>query len=373
MGFLKRWGKRPASQRAGKRFGKAGRRFSNRLLSGLLPLPRNHSVGEIADVRTVLLVRPNLRIGNTILSTPFIPALRAMFPGARLLVLGSETSGVVLENLPIDGVHVLSRSFVLRPWRLTGLLRRLRAERIDVAVEAGMGSFSGSMFALLSGARYRVGCEGSASRFLNVRVPRPRVAHVRDRIPEFVRALGGECSDELVWRVSAQESDAAGRLLADPARADQQLERGFLAIFVGGHLDKRVPDDQWVAIVEELDRAGARFVVLAGPEEHALRDRLAARPSLGRHVLPPQPLRIVAAVMARADLVLTTDSGPMHLSSALGRPTIALLERERSRRFVPRGAEDRVLMSPGVEEVVAGVREHPRWGAVAPVGGVDQP
>lgn len=367
MGFLKRWGKRPSSQRAGRRIGRTGRRLSNRLLSRLLPLPLNHRVAEIPAVRTVLLVRPNLKIGNTILATPFIPALREMFPGARLLVLGSETSGVVLEHLPIDGVHVLSRSFVLRPWRLAAMLRRLRAEKIDVAVEAGMGSFSGSLFTLLSGARYRVGCEGSASRLLNVRVPRPRVAHVRDRIPEFVRSLGGECSDDLVYRVSAEEDAVASRLLAEPSRADQHLDRGFLAIFVGGHLDKRLPDDRWVAIVEELDRAAVRFLVLAGPEEQVLRERLAVRPELGRHLLPPQPLRVVAAVMARAELVLTTDSGPMHLASALRRPTIALLERERSRRFVPRGVEDRVLMSPAVADVADALRRHPRWGAVAGV------
>ncbi len=365
MGVLKRWGKRPSSQRAGKRVGRAGRRFSNRLLARVLPLPRNHGVEEIRDVRTVLLVRPNPKIGNTILSTPFVQALRAMFPGARLLVLGSETSGVVLAHLPIDGIYVLSPSFVLRPWRLAALLWRLRSEKIDVAVEAGMGSFSGSLFSRLSGARYRVGCEGSASRLLNVRVPRPRVAHVRDRIPEFVRALGGECSDELVYRVSADEDAAAAGLLRDPSRADQRLDRGFLAIFVGGHLDKRLPDDRWVSIAEELDRAGVRFVVLAGPEEHALRDRLAERPELARHLLPPQPLRLVAAVMARAALVVTTDSGPMHLSSALGRPTIALLERERSRRFVPRGGEDRVLMSPSVEDVTGAVRGHPRWASLA--------
>jgi len=365
MGFFTRWGKRPSSQRAGRRVGKAGRRLGTRLLSRVIPLPRNHRVDEIAEVRTVLLVRPNLKIGNTILATPFIPALRALFPGARLLVLGSETSGVVLENLPIDGIHVLSRAFVLRPWRMVAMLRRLRAENIDVAVEAGMGSFSGSLFARLSGARWRVGCEGSASPLLNVRVPRPRVAHVRDRIPEFVRSLGGECSDELVYRVSPVEAAAASLLLADSSRADQHLDRGFLAIFVGGHLDKRLPDDRWVSIVEELDRARARFVVLAGPEEQALRDRLAGRPDLARHLLPSQPIRVVAAVMARAALVLTTDSGPMHLASALGRPTIALLERERSRRFVPRGVEDRVLMSPQVPEVVAAVREHARWATLA--------
>lgn len=365
MGLLGRWARQPSFQRAGRRLGKAGRRFSNRLLSRLLPLAPNRRIAEFPEVRTVLLVRPNLKIGNTILSTPFIPALRAMFPGARLLVLGSETSGVVLEHLPIDGIHVLSRAFVLRPWRLAALVRRLRAEKIDVAIEAGMGSFSGSLFALLSGARCRVGCEGSASRLLNVRVPQMHADHVRDRIPAFVRSLGGECEDALVYCVSDAENEAAVRLLGESARADQHLDRGFLAIFVGGHLDKRLPDDRWVSIVDELDRAEARFLVLAGPEEHALRLQLGGRPALARHLLPALPLRIVAAVMARSDLVLTTDSGPMHLASALGRPTIALLERERSRRFVPRGREDRVLMSPGATEVTDALRAHPRWAAVA--------
>ncbi|MEY4949150.1 MAG: hypothetical protein RL698_1361 [Pseudomonadota bacterium] len=360
-----RWSQSPFWQRTGKRIGRAGRHLSNRAMGRILPLPLNRRIEDLPPVHSVLLVRPNIRIGNTILATPFVPALRAMFPGARLFVLGTETSELLLRNLPVDGVYVVSRSFILRPWRMLALLRRLRAEKFDVAVEAGMGSFSGSLYGWLSGARYRIGVEGPASRLLNVRVPRPQVAHVRDRIPSFVRSLGAECDDTLIYRVAPEEADAATRLLRDATRADQALESGFLAVFVGGHLDKRVPNEQWVDIVACLDADGVRFVLLAGPEEHGLRKLLAVSHRLERHLLPPQSLRVVAAVLDRAALVVTTDSGPMHLAVALGRPTIALLERERSMRFRPRGPDDRALMKPGTDEVIDAVRRHPAWSSIA--------
>lgn len=365
MNAAARWFRSPFWQRLGKSTGLFGRHLANRLLGFVLPVPANQRVEDLPPVRSVLLVRPNFRIGNTILATPLIPALRERFPGAQLHVLGTEITEPLLAHLSIDGVHVVSRAFILRPWRLLALFRRLRAARLDVAVEAGMGSFSGGLYAWLSGARYRIGVEGPGARFLNVRVPRPLFAHAYDGIPRFARSLGAACDESLIYRVAPDEADTAARILSEHAGADPDLGRGFVALFVGGHLDKRLSHELWTAIFAQLERAEVRFVVLVGPEEHAFQRRLAADPRLARHLLPPQPLRIFAAILARAAIVVTTDSGPMHLAVALGRPTIALLARERSRRFQPRGSADRALMTPSADEVVETIRVHPAWATVA--------
>ncbi|MFI5399328.1 MAG: glycosyltransferase family 9 protein, partial [Candidatus Binatia bacterium] len=78
----------------------------------------------------------------------------------------------------------------------------------------------------------------------------------------------------------------------------------------------------------------------------------------------PQPLRVFAALTAMARLVVTPDSGPMHLVVAVGVPTVVLLQAERSLHYAPRGPNDRFLMCPSVAEVVATIIEHPSWAAL---------
>jgi len=75
-------------------------------------------------------------------------------------------------------------------------------------------------------------------------------------------------------------------------------------------------------------------------------------------VVEPQPLRTFAAVLAAARLVVTPDSGPMHLAAAVGTPVIAVLASRGSTFFGPRGPADVALIEPNVPDVVAAVRNH---------------
>jgi ADP-heptose:LPS heptosyltransferase len=69
--------------------------------------------------------------------------------------------------------------------------------------------------------------------------------------------------------------------------------------------------------------------------------------------------------------VVSADSGPLHLAAAVGTPTVALLQREASRRYAPRGPADRCLIEPSVREAEHAVVDHPAWPALlAPRAGV---
>ena len=139
MALLRRFFRGPGGQRVGHATGRAGRQTFGRLLEALLPRAARVSLDEVRDVERVLVVRPNFRIGNTLMTNAIIPALRERFPGARLDYLAGDTTSKLLENLPIDAIHPMSRSYVAKPWEFVALFRRLRSERFDVAVEAGMG------------------------------------------------------------------------------------------------------------------------------------------------------------------------------------------------------------------------------------------
>lgn len=334
---------------------RVGRRVLDRVLDRLLPVPRNVSLDALTAVRSVLLVRPNFRMGNVLLATPLVLAARERFPGAHLEMLVGDTTRSLLGGLPVDAVHCVSRFHILYPWRFVALFRRLRRTRFDVAIAAGPGSFSGGLYTFLSGARYRIGWQGRGDRFLNVRLPRSRVTHAYDSAPAFARSMGVSCADRPVYRVSRAEDAEAVRILGELGLADEGTVRPFLALFVGGHLGKRWPQNLWLAFARELERLGTVFVVFLGPEEVAFAARLRSELSPSVCIVSPQPMRVFAALLARARLLVTPDSGPMHLGAALGVPIVALLQTEKSEFYRPRGTHDRALVQPTAEMVVAAV------------------
>ena len=73
-------------------------------------------------------------------------------------------TATLLEQLPIDRVHTVSRGCLVRPWRFVALFRELRRRRYDVAVDGGMSSFSGGLYAYLTGAPHRIGHRGAADK-----------------------------------------------------------------------------------------------------------------------------------------------------------------------------------------------------------------
>jgi heptosyltransferase-3 len=360
----------PLAQHVGKAVGHWGKWLAHRLVEAILPGLPNIPMEAVGDVRRVLLVRPNFRIGNTLMTTPLILALRQRFPDAQVDYLGGDTTSVLLAHLPVQRVYSVSRGFILRPWRFFALFAHLRRTHYDVAVEGGIGSFSGTLYTYLTGARYRIGCGNNGERFLNVRLPVLQGMHPYDRRVAFAGLLGTSCPGRPLYHVSPDEHGAALALLARRTLAADSVVLPFVAVFVGGHLEKRWATDRWIELVRSLAALGARVVVLLGPEERQVEDRYRRELPASVRVLPPKPLRLFAALLGAARVIVTPDSGPLHLAAAVGVPVIALLQSETSRAYAPRQPDDRVLLRPTVTEAVAALVTHPAWpdiiGAAAP-------
>jgi len=356
----------PVAQRVGKALGHGGKRILGGLLSAVLSKQPNLPVEEVRNVRRVLIVRPNFRIGNTLITATLILGLRERFPEARLDYLCGDTAAALLTHLPVDRVYTVSRRFITRPWQFVALFSRLRRVHYDVALEGAMGSFSGGLYTYLTGARYRIGCGGKADRFLNVRLPRVHTSHAYDTRPAFGRLLGVTCPDHPVYAVSPEEETAALALLARLELAVGGIALPFIAMFVGGHQNKRWPTAWWIELTRSLATLGGRVVVLLGPEEAQNEQQYRSELPPNVWVLPPEPLRRFAALLAFARLIVTPDSGPMHLGVALGVPTIAALRNDASLHYAPRSAQDLVLLRPTAAEVVGSVVTHPAWADMVP-------
>jgi len=347
--------------RVGRRLERRSKRTLDRGLDLLWRAPDPVALYPHLPARKLLFVQPSFRIGNTVLATALLPALRSRFPDARIDCLAGDATAPLLENLSLERVYCISRRFVAAPWRFAALFARLQRERYDLAIDAGMGSWSGAFYALLSGAEQRAGFDGRGSRFLTVRFAPTRIENAYEGAAAFGRAFGVDCPGRPAYRVADGEREVAMQLLRELGLVGAGGVRPFVAAFAGGHQAKRWPLGQWRALLEQLQGSGVPFALFIGPDEAEYGEMLRAAAFAALRIVPPQRLRAFAALLAQAALLITTDSGPMHLAAALGVPSVALLQTPRSWFYVPRGAEDRALFQPDAAQVLAAVSAHPRW------------
>jgi lipopolysaccharide heptosyltransferase II len=290
---------------------------------------------------TILLVRPRL-IGDVILTTPIVRAVRRRFPDAHLLYAVEAPAAPVLESNP----H-LSELIVIRHragWRRIAedalLAARLRARRVDVAVDLHGGARSGWLV-WATRAPVRVGYDVSGRQWhYTHRIPRPRgyaprhsVRNLWDLIAAWDPALGGgpdPDADPVEMPIADDARARAGeKLAAIGIRSDDEL---IVVHGAAGNDFRRWPEASFAAVAAELARdEGRRVIVLGGPADAAVvgaivtRARRESGSGTGRiDAAIDWPLAEVRALMERAALFIGGDSGPMHVAATTDVPIVAI-------------------------------------------------
>lgn len=202
---------------------------------------------------------------------------------------------------------------------------------------------------MAAGARRTMGADSRLAGLYDhvYRVP-PGQRHVYDVAAVIARALGLDC-EARPWMTVSDAEQARARVGLQQL-ADKPFDIG---VFVGGHLNKRLPLYFWLALCDALNDRGLRFLLLIGPEEAAMRPDLEARSGGHGCLASTMPLRDFAATLTQLPRLITPDTGPMHMAAALGVPVTAVLNTSISRKFTPRGRADQVLLSPSPAEIVA--------------------
>lgn len=303
-------------------------------------------VTALQDISRIIVVRPNYRIGNAILSTAIIAPLQERFPDAKIDFLVTDKTASLFANLPVNQVLAVSRSMIWQPWRAFSIVRSLRITRYDLAVQLAPSSLSGLLMSKVLGARYVMGKPRGNADWYDIKVRDP-IDHAYDAGPAFSRALGTVDPAKTRLVLSDQEVARAFeqlKALAQVANGNNTVEP-FVAVFVGGHADKVCPLLFWLALIRDLNQKGKRFVVFVGPEEKQMMPHLQKALEELPHgkLCPPQPLRVFAAMLAQASLMITPDSGPMHMAAALGVSVVAMVRTRKSLVFIPPGATSHVV------------------------------
>lgn len=308
---------------------KAMRRFA-------LPNDRRKIHLRSETIDKILLVRPNFRLGNSILALPSIYLFRKNYPNAKIDFVGSPVSRALCANLAVDKLYQVARRFPESAWAYPALLRKLRREKYDLAVEVSCSqSALGAFVVGLSGARVKVGREGKWDFWYDVKISKPAERNKYQILPAFVAAMGLETEEALPKVVLSAAEAAAGSAIIRSAGVGDRAP--ILGVFVGARKrhGKRWAPNNFTQLIQNLTARGVRVVVFLGPEERQLMDYFNANLRAKAPVICEPSLRIFAAMVSQCELFLTCDSGPMHLACALGVRTIAIFQNRDFHRWGP--------------------------------------
>jgi heptosyltransferase-2 len=284
---------------------------------------------------TIIIFCPNM-IGDTVMATPAFRALRHGYPGARLVGVIRPHVAPTLDGCSwfddLIGFHHKARD---QKHRTVSVLRRLRAERPDLAV-LFPNSYRTGFMAWLSGAPRRIGYgRGGRGLLLTDRLTVPRDDRGR-RLPvpiveyylEIVRRLGCRV-DSLLPELFTTDADEAA---ADSAfvRLGLDARQRVVCLNTGGAYGpaKSWPAEYFAIVARRLaSESDVAVLVVCGPSEREPAREIVARAGHPRVVsLADEPLSLglTKACVRRSSLMITTDSGPRHFAAAFGVPVVTL-------------------------------------------------
>jgi len=263
-------------------------------------------------------------LGDVILTIPAVAALKERYPEAEIHYATERPYADILEKNP-DLVCIIRLSRNAR--QALGEIAKIRSSRYTACIDLFYNPRS-ALLLYFSGIPVRVG----GSRKLRRRLYTQRFAvpaETRSAIMHHAAAMGvfDVGKRDLLPRVylTRDETDA-GRELLDRAVGGREDGRRIIAMHPGGTWQsKRWPSGSFAKLaLLARERIGAHVVVVTGPGEEGIAERVRAEAGSAVRVLPFQPLRTIASVLASCDAVVANDGGIMHLAIAIGRPTVAV-------------------------------------------------
>ena len=282
----------------------------------------------------ILLIRLS-SLGDIVLTTPAIRAVRAHFPDAYIAMLvGKQSADVLRENPHLDEIITFDR---FAKGKDTGEMLRtvrvLRERKFTLAIDL-QRKFRTTLLMYLSGATARVG----KGALCTVRVLEQGNKHATAHYFDLLHAIGIPAVDQRLelFLAESERTDASQRF--DAAGVPQTGLKVGIFPGAGWKLREWMPD-RFAAIADRLVRHfNAEVLIFGGQKEadlvHAVVKLMGARavPFAGN-----LQVRELAACIEKCDLFLTNDTGPMHIAAAVETPTVSLFGPGNHIRFQPLG------------------------------------
>ncbi len=281
------------------------------------------------QIERILIIRL-APLGETVLTTPVIRALRQHFRDAYIAYMVAPTrEDLVSANPHLNEVLTYQAS-------VPKLIYQIARHQFQMAVVL-QPTFRLVLHTFLARIPFRVGFETNAGgkKLLNLAVPNNTAQHETQRYLDVVRALGVEVVDSepevfvnsasIVWVNNFLEN----RKLND-SKYIIGLNPGAATAYRRWHVAN------FASLGDRLhERYGAHIIITTGPREGELADQVAKQMAHSPVIVDQATPMQLAALLQRCNLYISNDTGPMHLSTAVKTPTVALFGASNLIQWAP--------------------------------------
>ncbi len=288
----------------------------------------------------ILLIRLS-SLGDIVLTTPAIRAVRDNFPNAHITMLtGKQSADILRENPYLNEIITFDRlakdKNTGEMWRIIHLLRE---RKFTLAIDL-QRKFRTELLMYFSGATQRVG----KGRLCTVRVSEKGNKHATSDYFDILHEVGIPAEDQKLelFLAESERREALQRLKT----AGIVAGRLKVGLFPGASWKLRqwMPE-RFAAIGDRLvEHFNANVLIFGGPQESELVQKVAnlmetrSIPFAGN-----LQIRQLAACIEQCDLFLTNDTGPMHIAAGVGTRTVSLFGPGNHIRFQPLGVEHQLI------------------------------
>ena len=314
-----------------------------------------------APMKNILIIKLSA-IGDVVQALPALEAIKRTFPESRVTWVVEEAAANILEGHPlIDTLLVSGRKSWLRMLghprtfregfvKIAAFLRALRSTRYDIAIDL-QGLFKSGFLVGLARADRKIGFAGSrelSSLFLNERLPAyDKNKHALERYLDVARYLGArEVSSSCTLPIGRELSVMQQRL------SDAGLKRKPLIIMnpVARWDTKLWPEQNFAALADRLIAEKKATIIFTGSSaDYVTVSRIMNM--MKQHAenwAGETTLKELAALASLADLLVTTDTGPMHVAAAANAKVLALFGPTAPWRTGPYGPSH-IVVRAGIE------------------------
>jgi len=287
-------------------------------------------------------------IGDVIHTLPSLAALRKLYPEAHITWVVEEAAAGLVNNHPLLDAVLISRrkSWIKylgkgefsRPLReMRAFLRELRKRPYDLVIDFH-GLLKSALIVLLSGGKRKLGYDSMqelSGLFYNEKIPEDMNKHAVDRYLDFPRHLGAKIAKAQFILPSDNAAQARIQSLLEKYHLENKK---FIAVNPVAYWETKLWNDEKFAGLADLIKTKLNMeVVFTGSEKRSIEKITTRMQEKAVNLAGETTLPELAYLYQKALLLVTTDSGPMHLAAAVGTPVVALFGPTDPQRTGPYG------------------------------------
>jgi heptosyltransferase-2 len=303
------------------------------------------------EYKRILIVRTD-RIGDVLLSTPVIKALRDSYPNAYMAMIVSPYAKDIVEGNPyLDEVIIYDKDGKHKSWvRSMKFARNLKKKKFDLTIILHPTNRV-HLVTFFARIPKRVGYDRKLGFLLTDKIRHTKQLgekHELEYALDLVRYLGIEPKDKSLFMPIKPESEKWVEELFQQEGIEKTDK--LLVIHPGASCPSKIwPSERFAEVADRLmEKYGFKVLLIAGPKDIKIAQEVIKKmrhPAV--NLAGKTSVSQLATILKKCQLFISNDSGPVHIASAVGIPVISIFGRNQKGlsplRWGPLGRKDRVL------------------------------